>query len=395
MAEIPQQQESLSNIVDRIAEKGLKLLLAGADIEVGRSPSAEIIVHDDSFYRDVLTTGSLGLGDSYIDGKWDCEKIDELIYKILTLGIHQKLAPVYNIAGEIKRRALNLQSRERAKQVIEEHYDLPSEFYASFLDPYFQYTCARFEGTADLDKAQEIKMGNICKKLGLKAGDKVMDIGGGWGGLAHFMASNCGVEPTVVTLSKTQAEHIKRTRGDEIKVQLCDYRDIPDELNGRFDAVTAVGILEHIGHQNYADFMGAVDRVLKPSGKLLIHTLYTPQSRPVSNAWLHKHIFPNGELAPREMIEENLSSDFEPADGPNGEKSTEEPAFEDITPNYFPTLHTWKDRLTESQKAGKINLSEREFRKWIYYFMSCAGAIKAGHMRVGQFLYGKKAKTPA
>jgi len=374
---------SLGRGLDKVAEAAILCLLGNAGLKIFAEESADIIVRDPSFYADVLTKGSLGLGDSYMEGKWDSDKIDEVICRILKLGVYQKLAPVYNIVRQIKSRVVNLQDRERSREVIERHYDLPAEFYAQFLDPYFQYTCGRFEGTDDLDEAQRIKMDNICKKLELKPGEKVMDMGGGWGGLAQFMAENYRVDPTVVTLSGEQARHIKEKHGDKMKVERCDYRDIPGSHEGAFDAVTAVGVLEHVGHENYPDFIEAVARNMKQSGRLLVHTLYSPHAATASNPWADKHIFPNGELASRKLIEGALAERFEPAAGPGY------PVFEDITPNYHPTLRAWKDRLTAARVAGKIQMDEKEFRKWIYYFMSYAGAIKAEHVRVGQFLYRK------
>ena len=170
------------------------------------------------------------MGDSYVEGKWDCSQIDEFISRILESGIYQKFAPLYNIMGEIKRRLMNLQTRDRAGQVIETHYDLPADFYESFLGPMLKYTCLDFTDTDDIAVAETQSMHKLCKKLQLKAGEKVMDIGGGWGGPANFMAEEYGVVPTVVTLSKEQAAYIRKRYGDRICVLECDYREIPARL---------------------------------------------------------------------------------------------------------------------------------------------------------------------
>jgi len=370
-------------LIDRGAEKILSYLLSSAGLEISTSESADIVVRDPSFYRDVLTKGSIGLGDSYVAGKWDSIKIDEVIFKILSSGIYQKFAPFYEILRTIKSRVMNLQSKERAGEVIEKHYDLPAGLYKQFLDPYFQYTCARFEGTDDLDEAQRIKMDNICQKAGLKQGDRVMDVGGGWGGLAQFMAENYGVSPTVVTLSREQAEHIRQKHSGKVEVLECDYRDIPDNFRESFDAITAAGILEHIGHKNYAKFLKILHRSLKAGGNLLIHALYTPHSSPGNDSWVDKEIFPNGELSPRELIEREISRLFQPVEG------SKYPTFEELTPHYPPTLHAWKNRLTEAREKGRVKISEQEFRKWVFYFMLSAGALKVNHVKVGQFLYRK------
>ncbi|MBI2572460.1 class I SAM-dependent methyltransferase [Candidatus Woesearchaeota archaeon] len=339
----------------------------------------EIQVHDPSFLRDVLLRGSLGLGDSYIEGKWDHLRIDELVCDILSKGIYQKIAPAYNSLRIVRGQFANFQDRTGSRKVIEEHYDLPVEMYAAFLDPFFQYTCALFDDTADLNQAQEQKMDLICQKLKLQEGQRVLDIGGGWGGLARFMSERYGVKPTVVTLSKEQAEHIQRTVKN-VEVWCRDYRDIPKLLDEPFDAVSAVGIFEHIGHKNYSTFFRIVDQSLKRGGTFLLHTLYTPYSTPASNPWLHKHIFPNGELPPRKHIARAAQGTLMPY-------SNEHPHFQELTPHYHPTLVAWDKNLQDSLQQGVISMSQQERRKWHFYFMSCAGAIQAQHMRVGQFLY--------
>lgn len=276
----------------------------------------------------------------------------------------------------------NRQTKEKSKEVIEKHYDLPAELYEAFLDPYMQYTCALFEGTDNLDQAQEKKMQLICEKLELREGDKVLDLGGGWGGLANFMVENYGAEPTVVTLSSEQEDYIKKKYSGRIKVVRSDYRDLDGHFENKFDAVSAVGIFEHIGHKNYSEFMKTVSANLKDQGLFLLHTIFTPYNTPATNPWLNKEIFPNGELNPTSVIRAEAAQYFRPY-------YNQHPSFQDLTSHYSPTLHAWKNKLTAAKDSGKINISNEEYRKWIFYFMSCAGAFRAEHMKVGQFLYKK------
>jgi cyclopropane-fatty-acyl-phospholipid synthase len=364
-----------------LSKRVVSSLFEKAGVKIGESNDADLVVHDPSFFNDVLLRGSLGFGDSYIEGKWDSDKIDEVVFKILSQKTYRRIAHMYNGFRSISRRFINFQTRKGAKKVIEEHYDLPAEFYASFLDPYMQYTCGLFEGTNDLNEAQENKMRLVCKKLRLKKGNRVLDLGGGWGGLARFMRQRYEVQSTVVTLSQAQANHIRRT-GDGIEVLVCDYRDVPKFNLEKFDAVSAVGILEHVGHKNYDSFMRVVNQSLKAEGMSLLQTLYTPYSRPTSDPWLTKHIFPNGELSPRKFIEASARPYFRQSEGTYAH-------FHELTPNYYPTLLAWDKNFKRAISEGKIDISERERRKWCFYFMSCAGAIKAEHMRVGQFLYQK------
>ncbi|MBT3406426.1 methyltransferase domain-containing protein [Candidatus Woesearchaeota archaeon] len=357
----------------------IKHIFNRSGISVGSSKDNDVVINDSSYYRDVLLKGSLGLGNSYMDGKWNSDSIDDVIYRLLSSGTHQRLAPLYNTFRDLKGFVMNRQSRQRARKVIENHYDLPSEFYASFLDSSFQYTCAFFDGTNDLEQAQINKMELICQKLKLKPGQRVLDIGGGWGGLARYMADHYGVKPTVVTLSQEQADHMRRVHGDKIEVLLCDYRDLPDELEGaEFDAVSAVGVMEHVGHKNYGKFMEVIDSSLKRGGRFLLHTLYTHSLLPQQNPWVDEHIFPNGELPPIKSIRNHAQNHFH------------ELGMHELTPNYTLTLQAWDRNLSQAIESGKVKLSKREQRKWHYYFMSYAGAFRAERVRVGQFLYEKK-----
>jgi len=359
-----------------------KIIVSSLFENAGIRLNEDLTVHDETFYRDVLHEGSVGLGDSYIEGKWDSDNIDILVFKILSHGIYRKFTNIYNGARTFKNRFSDFSDREDSKKVIHKHYDIPAEFYSKFLDPYFQYTCAFFENTDDLNTAQEKKMDLICRKLGLENGSRVLDIGGGWGGLARFMREQYGAIPTVITLSEEQAMHIKDTT-QGIEVWQNDYRDIPNLLKEPFDAVSAVGILEHVGHKNYPDFMRIMSGSLKEEGKFLLQTLYTPYPVPAQNRWLNKHMFPNGELPPQEFIRNSAKEYF-------NEYYNGHPHFHELTPHYYPTLIAWDKNLRDSMSKGKILMSEEKERKWHFYFMSCAGAIKAEHMGAGQFLYAKQ-----
>jgi cyclopropane-fatty-acyl-phospholipid synthase len=371
---------SLSKIVisHLLHQAGIDLIESESD---GSESAVSVAVHDSSFYKEVLLRGSLGLGNAYMEGKWDSAGIDKVIFNILSSGIYQKLAPVYDFVRKAKSNLINVQSKKGAKKVIHEHYDLPAAFYAAFLDPYFQYTCGFFEGTDNLNQAQINKMHMICKKLVLKPGLRVLDIGGGWGGLGQFMTEHYGVKPVVATLSKEQANYI-RAHFDQVEVLECDYREIPDKLKGeKFDAVSAVGVFEHIGHKNYKNFMEVVNQSLKPGGRFLLHTIYTPNRKPEQNPWVEKHIFPNSELPTKKLVESSTRKHF---------TLSKQNGFQELTPHYRKTLLAWNDNLNKAVESKKITISHKEHRKWQYNFLSYAGAFKAEHTRIGQFLYEMK-----
>jgi len=365
-----------------ISERIVGILFERAGISVGDSPKDDICINDSSFFSDLLFRGSLGLGDSYIAEKWDSNKIDELVFKILSSGIYPEISDFYEITRIIAGKFSNPQNRTGAKKVIEQHYDLSAGFFAAFLDPYLQYTCGFFDNTESLDEAQIKKMDLVCRKLKLSRGARVLDIGCGWGGLARFMQERYGAILTGVTLSKEQAGWIKE-RMPQMEMCVCDYRDMPTIMTKKFDAVSAVGIFEHIGHRNYSDFMRTASIVMKKEGRFLLHTLFTPYPAPASDPWLNKHIFPNGELPPKEFVLKAAEGYFDQCD-------SDHLAFQELTPHYFPTLHAWDKNLANAVRMGLVNITEQEKRKWHFYFMSCAGAIRARHMKVGQFLFTNK-----
>ncbi len=344
----------------------------------------DVVIHDNRFYRDVLFKGSVGLGDSYVAGAWDADSVDSVVFELLKSGIYSPaLAQIYDFAGSVARKVKNLQDRIGAHQVIDEHYDLDADLFLSFLDPYNQYTCGYFDGTVNLDQAQENKLELICRKLNLCDGDKLLDIGGGWGGLALYATERYDVDISIVTLSEQQAEHAKQLcEGKSVKVYVCDYRDIPTIFSeGNFDKVTAVGILEHIGHKNYPQFMKVVSHALRQEGRFLLHHLYSPTNRILSNPWVRKHIFPNHELPSHSLVESASAPYFEEVEGI---------PFQDLTPHYVKTLLAWNERLNKAVDEDRIKLGVDEHRKWNFYFLSCAGALRAEHMKVGQFAYEKK-----
>ena len=356
-------------------------LFERAGLQIGGSKANNVVVHDDRFFKEVLLKGSIGLGDSYVEGTWDASSVDDVVFALIKSGVYNSiLSQIYDTVGSVARRIQNLQDRIGSYQVIDEHYDLDYNLFLAFLDRYNQYTCGYFERTDDLDQAQENKLELICNKLNLREGDKVLDIGGGWGGLALYMTERFDVDVSIITLSRQQANHARKMcEGRKVKVHVCDYRDIPLLFSSSsFDKVAAVGILEHIGHKNYRQFMKVVNHALIPEGRCLFQTLYSPANRILSNPWVRKHIFPNHELPPQNTIKSAASKYFQPAD---------KVAFQDLTPHYVKTLLAWNERLNKAIDDKKINLEPKEHRKWNFYFLSCAGALRAEHMRVGQFVY--------
>ncbi|MEK7060363.1 MAG: cyclopropane fatty acyl phospholipid synthase, partial [Patescibacteria group bacterium] len=272
----------------------IERLLKKADVTIGGDRPQDIVVHDERFFSRVIRYGSLGLGEAYMENWWDANALDASIYKVLAAHLDKDVdVNLASILTTAKAFFFNMQSRTRATRVAREHYDLSNELYSSFLDPYNQYTCGYFKNTNSLNVAQEQKLDLICKKLQLKSGDRVLDIGCGWGGFAKYAAERYGVRVTGITLSEKQLSYAKEfTKGLNVELRLQDYRD----LNGTFDKILSCGMMEHVGYKNYREKMEAVCRSLADDGLFLLHTIGNNRSVRAANPWIDKYIFPGGML---------------------------------------------------------------------------------------------------
>src|SRR3989344_8713565 len=171
-------------------------ILSLADVKINGNRPWDIQVHNEGLYKRVLSGGSLALGESYMDGWWDCDKLDELFNKLLSARLDKKIKPLTIAINVAKAKIINMQSKARSKKVVQEHYDLGNDFYEDMLGKTMQYTCAYWKNAKNLDQAQKNKLDLVCKKAQLKKGDKVLELGGGWGWFAKYATENYGCEVT-------------------------------------------------------------------------------------------------------------------------------------------------------------------------------------------------------
>lgn len=265
--------------------------LERAGVEVHGPKPWDIQIRNERFYGRVLRFGFLGLGESYMDGDWDCQRIDLFCERLVRTGSNPA-SKWTSLATYIQQSLINLQSKRRSQMVIDQHYDIGNDLFVKMLDPRMVYTCAYWDGGAeDLAKAQEAKLDLVCRKLNLKPGMRVLDIGCGFGSFMKFAAENYGVSCVGYSLSKRQTELGEELcRGQDVKFILKDYR----EIKGRFDAVASIGMFEAVGKKNFGIFMDVLKRVMTPEGISVLHTIGTNHSMPTSNPWYDRYIFPNG-----------------------------------------------------------------------------------------------------
>ena len=350
-------------------------LLSLAGVVLNGNRPWDIQVHDDRLYSTVMRTGSLGLGEAYMDGWWDVAQLDEFICRLLKAELDTKVGSLQDILNYAGALLVNMQSPERSYVVGRKHYDIGNDLYQKMLDKRMIYSCAFWQNASTLDSAQEAKLDMVCRKLALKPGMRLLDIGCGWGGMAQFAAENYAVEVVGITISKEQASLAKeRCAGLPVDILLQDYRS----LDTTFDRILSLGMFEHVGYKNYRTFMNKVRSLLSEDGLFLLHTIGSNTSRKTTDAWIHKYIFPNSMIPSAKQISGALEGLFVLEDWHN------------FGADYDKTLMHWFDNFRSNWNSLKNNYDERFFRMWKYYLLSCAGTFRARSNQLWQIILSPK-----
>lgn len=351
-------------------------LLSLADIKINGTRPWDIQVHDERLYKRVLSQGSLGLGESYMDGWWDCEHLDQFFHKVLEAELDNKIRKNLGLILKIGwNLILNPGRKSKAFEVGEKHYDIGNDLYRAMLDKRLTYTCGYWKDARNLDEAQEAKLNLVCKKIDLKRGQTILDIGSGWGSFMGFSAEKYGVKAVGVTVSKEQkAVADSQYKNLPVETRLLDYRDI----NEKFNHIVSLGMFEHVGHKNYRHFMKVVHKSLKDDGLFLLHTIGGNHSVRGTDAWINKYIFPNGILPSIAQIGKSIEDLFVMEDWHN------------ISADYDKTLMAWHKNFDESWDKIKSDYDQRFYRMWKYYLLSCAGSFRARKNQLWQIVLSKK-----
>ena len=354
----------------------IEKILESADVKINGNRPWDIKILDERIYNRVISQGTLGLGEAYMDGWWECQQLDEMVNRVVRLSdikaLYKNLASVLHI---VKSRLLNLQTKSGSKKVALEHYDLGNDLYRAFLDPYIQYSCGYWKDTLDLNVAQEQKLDLICKKLDLKATDTLLDIGCGWGGLAKYAAEKYGCHVTGITISKEQAEFARKfTDKLSVEIKTEDYRDI----SGKYDKVVSVGMFEHVGGKNYRKIMRVVKDHLSEDGLFLLHTIGRSRTSAGSEPWLTKYIFPNSVLPSESQISSAFHGLFVMEDWHN------------FGQYYDKTTVAWWKNFDKAWPNFQKKYGQRFYRMFRYYLLSCAGLFRARDTQLWQIVLSPK-----
>ena len=365
-------------------EKKGKKLLEDAGIVVGGDNPWDVKVHDTSIYRDAFLRGTLGFGDGYTNGKWDCAELDQFFTKILQAD-QNKINIIVDVFQTVRDQLINTQAGKRAFQVGECHYDLGNEMYALMLGESMGYSSGMYlKQDDDLTAAQYNKFDALCKKLELKPGMKVLEIGAGWGTFARHAAEHYGVEVVGLTVSKEQKKFAEeRCQGLTVEFLLLDYQKLPEKYNAYFDRVISIEMIEAVGKKNFKVYFNTITRALKENGLVGIQAI---MGRGEPDSFISTRIFPNGVLPSTKNIADNIKDILRIKH------------WESFGKDYDRTLMAWDVNFRENwakikimtDKEGKLLYDEKFYRMWRFYLMSCAGVFRSGTVDVAQIVFSKQ-----
>jgi len=366
------------------SETLLHELLSEVDVRINGSRPWDIHVHDPALYTHIWRDGLLGVGESYVEGHWDCDHLDAMVSRVLSGRVDARIQPqtLLKIGSRVVstrlRDWLNPQRIARARKDVASHYDLGNDLYEAMLDSRMTYTCGYWRNARDLEEAQEHKLDLICRKLDLRPGMRVLDIGCGWASLMNYAAEHYGVRCDGLTLSREQAQLGQQradAKGLPVRFILQDYREFQAEQC--YDRVVSVGMFEHVGPGNYRTFFECVDRQLAKHGLFLLHTIGGAESTDRTNPWINKYIFPNGVIPSMAQIGQGIDGLFNLDD------------LHNFGPDYDKTLVAWYRNFDDHWPELAERYGERFYRMWRYYLLTCAGAFRCRSLNLWQIALTK------
>lgn len=356
-----------------VLELKIQQLLECADININGSHPWDIQVYNPKLYQRIISHGSLGLGEAYMLGWWDCQQLDDFFARLLNAELAKQVKSWPDRWLLFKTWLLNRQRGESQNLKTAEHYEIDTDLYSKMLDSRMIYTCGYWRDAENLDQAQTDKLDLVAKKLGFKAGMKVLDIGCGWGGSALYLAEKYDIEITGISISESQINYAQQHNSHPNLTFICqDY----SHHQQQYDRIYSLGMFEHVGFKNYARFFNSVNRNLKSNGLFLLHTIGHRITNPNVDPWIDRYIFPNGVLPSAEQISKHSNHLFTIQDWHN------------FGLDYHRTLLEWDKNCARAWHQLE-NYDSQFQRMWHYYLMSAASTFKAGRNHLWQIVFSK------
>jgi cyclopropane-fatty-acyl-phospholipid synthase len=364
-----------------IIQKYFQSILDKVGITINGPQPEDIKIIDERALKRIMRDGSLGFGESYMAGWWDCERIDELSYRLCAAALDTSiktnlLQSLYNWSTSI----INYQSKRRSKEVAHKHYNLDNHLFELMLGESMAYSCAYWKDATDLNAAQFAKYDLICKKLYLTSEDSLLDIGCGWGGLAAYAAEHYGCRVVGISIASEQINYAKeKFKHLPIDFYVADYRD-PNCYNPKqikFSKLVSVGAFEHIGHKNHYSFLKLMESQLSDKGLFLLHTIGSNETITATDPWINKYIFPNGNVPSTVQIAQAMEKQFIVEDWHN------------FGPYYEKTLLAWHENFEKHWSSLEQHYDREFYRMWRYYLLTCAGMFRARSAQLWQIVMSK------
>ncbi|GAB3383453.1 cyclopropane-fatty-acyl-phospholipid synthase [Lysobacter fragariae] len=382
----------------------LERLLEAADVRIDGERPWDMQLHDTHVPARILAQGSLGLGETYMDGGWDTQSLDGLLFRLLDARVDERVHGAANAFDGARARLFNLQSRRRSHIVGEQHYDLGNELYRAMLGKRMVYSCGYWRNAGNLDDAQEAKLDLVCRKLSLRPGMRVLDIGCGWGEALRFAAHRHGVGGLGVTISQEQAAYAADLcAGLPIAIRVHDYRELESAVRaddertpviGRptdatstdptsrrdapFDRVFSVGMFEHVGVKNYRRYFEVARHCLRDNGLFLLHTIGNNVSERHTDPWIARYIFPNSMLPSAAQIARAAEGLFVIED------------WHGFGTDYDLTLQAWRDNIEAAWDSLPPRYDERFRRMWRFYLAGAMASFRARRLQLWQIVFSTR-----
>lgn len=358
--------------------------------QVAGQPDVTLRIQSQQAVRRIFLNPRLGMGETYMDGGVSIDDEDIMGFVELIRRNHPwenggeigDRKPLRKLLGQILSPLMQLNSLANSKSNVAHHYDVSNEFYQMWLDKDMQYSCAYWsEADATLDQAQMAKKAHIAAKLALQPGQKVLDIGCGWGGMALYLHKVAGVEVLGITLSEEQLK-LARARAeaagvsDKVRFELLDYRTLAKRAPGYFDRIVSVGMFEHVGVPQFDTFFRACANLLKDDGVMLLHTIGRLGKPGSTDAFTRKYIFPGGYIP---ALSETLAA--------SEKVKLIHSDIENLRLHYALTLREWYARVRANRDTIIAQYGERFYRMWIFYLAGATAAFEWGGMCNYQIQY--------